>query len=174
MTRIIALALATVVTAASFAGAQDVSFDRLALHVNQGDTITVTDGDGRRLHGQVLDLSPSTLTLQAGALRHELYGDEVAVVRGRERDSLKNGAAIGFAVGAGYIVSMAVAHRIDDPVIVYLALVFGGVGAGVGTGLDALHEDTKEIYRAVPSDRRLTVSPVLSRDRQGVSVSFGF
>ena len=173
MTRIL-LALVTVVATSSLAGAQDISFDRLALLVNQGDTITVTDADGRRLHGQILDLSPSTLTLQTGAIRHELDGSEVSVVRGRERDPLRNGALIGFAVGAGYVVSLAVRYRIDDPAMVYFAFLMGGAGAGIGVGLDSLHEDSRVIYRAAPSDRRLTVSPVLSPERQGLSVSFGF
>ena len=52
--------------------------------------------------------------------------------------------------------------------------LFGAAGAGIGAGLDSLHQGSRVVYRAAPSDRRLAVSPVVSPERQGVSVSLGF
>ena len=100
MTRI-ALVLATTTLTASLAEAQNTSFDRLALLVDPGDAITVTDKDGRRLKGRLLDLSSTTLALQAGGLRHELDGGDISLVRRRERDSLKNGTLNGAVTGLG-------------------------------------------------------------------------
>lgn len=47
MNRTIALVLAAIALTAPLAEAQRVSFDRLALRLNQGDAVTVTDGDGQ-------------------------------------------------------------------------------------------------------------------------------
>ena len=179
MTRI-ALVLATATLAASLAEAQNTSFDQLALLVDPGDTITVTEKDGRRLKGRLLDLSPTKLALQAGGLRYELDGGDISFVRRRECDSLKNGAINGAVTGLGVVVVpllILVGHPDTDigPAEVSLILsLYAGVGAGIGAGLDALIENSRVIYKAPPSRRRLTVSPVLSSERQGLSVSFGF
>ena len=179
MTRI-ALVVATAMLAASLAEAQNTSFDRLALLVDPGDTITVTDKNGRRLKGRLLDLSSTRLALQAGGLRHDLDGGDISFVRRRECDSLKNGAINGAVTGLGVVV-VPLLILVGDPdtdlgpagVSLILSL-YTGVGAGIGAGLDALIENSRVIYKAPPSRRRLTVSPVLSSERQGLSVSFGF
>ena len=177
MTRI-ALVLAAATVTASLAEAQSLSFDRLALQLNQGDRITVTDRDGEELRGRIVDLSSSTLSLQTGGLRHDLAGGDISVIRRRERDSLKNGAAIGFASGvAGVAVLVGlVAPDGDLPPAGFMILgsLFGAAGAGIGAGLDALQEESRVVYRTAPSNRRLAVSPVVSRERQGVAVSLGF
>ena len=100
MTRI-ALIFAAATLTASLAEAQNTPFDRLALLVDPGETITVTDKAGRRLKGRLLGLSSTTLALQAGGLRHELDGGDISLVRRREHDSLKNGALNGALTGLG-------------------------------------------------------------------------
>ena len=176
MTRTITLVLAAVAVTASLAEAQRVTFDRLALQLNQGDSVTVTDSDGRRLRGRIVDLSASTLALQVDGLRRDLNRGDISAVQRRERDSLKNGAAIGFASGVAVLVGLAVLPDGDlNPTgFMIVGSLFGAAGAGIGAGLDALHEETQVIYRTTPSNRRLAVSPVVSLERQGVSVSLGF
>ena len=176
MVRTITLVLAAVAVTASLAEAQRVSFDRLALQLNQGDSVTVTDSDGRRLRGRIVDLSASTLALQIDGLRRDLNRGDISAVQHRERDSLKNGAAIGFASGVAIIVGLVAHHGGFDQAgfVFFYSSLFGAAGAGIGAGLDALHEETQVIYRTTPSNRRLAVSPVVSRERQGVSVSLGF
>ena len=176
MIRIITLVLGAAALTASLAEAQTVAFDRLALHLNQGDRVTVIYGDGRALQGQIVDLSSSTLTLQTGELRRDLDGGDISVIRRRERDSLKDGAAIGFASGAALVVGLIArsgGFHHTGVAFIYSSL-FGAAGAGIGAGLDALHEESQVVYRTAPSNRRLAVSPVLSPERQGLSVSFGF
>ena len=175
MIRIITLVLAAMAVTASLAEAQRVTFDRLALQLNQGDTITVTHSDGRRLRGRIVDLSASTLALQIDGRRRDLDGGDISVIRHRERDSLTNGAAIGFGSGVAIIVGLSAHHGGFDPAgFVIFSSLFGAAGAGIGAGLDALHEESRVVYRAAPSDRRLAVSPVVTPERQGVSVSLGF
>ena len=176
MIRTITLVLAAMGVTASLAEAQRVTFDRLALQLNQGDTITVTHSDGRRLRGRIVDLSASTLALQIDGLRRDLDGGDISVIQHRERDSLKNGAAIGFGSGVAIIVSLFAHHGGLDHagVVFFYSSLFGAAGAGIGAGLDALHEESRVVYRTASSNRRLAVSPVVSPERQGVSVSLGF
>jgi hypothetical protein len=55
-----------------------------------------------------------------------------------------------------------------------LALVYGGLGAGVGAGLDALMLSNQIIYYKPSNSARLTVSPVVTRERKGVLLSVRF
>ena len=172
MTRIV-LVLAAATATAPLAGAQSLSFDRLALELNQGDRVTVTDSGGQKLQGRIVDLSPSILSLQAGALRRDLNRDDVSVVQRRERDSLTNGAVFGFASGVGVALALILVVGEGGGSAPWYAL-FGAAGAGIGAGLDSLHQGSRVIYRAAPSNRRLAVSPRLSRDGAVLSVSLGF
>ena len=176
MTRNITLVLAALAVTASLAEAQRVTFDRLALRLNQGDSVLVTDSDGRRWRGRIVDLSASTLALETDGLRRELNRGDVSIIQRRERDSLTDGAAIGFGSGLAIIVGLFAHHEAFDDAgtVVFFSSLFGAAGAGIGAGLDALHEESQVIYRTAPSNRRLAVSPVLSPERQGVSVSLGF
>ncbi len=177
MIRLIVLVLATAVWAgsASRAEAQGVSFDRLGLRVDEGDRVSVTDLAGRELDGRILDFSASSLSLEADGIRHDLSEGDIAVVRHRERDSLRNGTAVGFAVGVGF-AAYVFAQCDDAPPAAWVfgTLLYGTVGAGIGAGVDAMHERSREVYRAQSFDRRLVVAPVLSRGGGGVSLSLGF
>jgi len=177
MLRTIALALAAATLTASLSEAQNASFDRLALRLNQGDQVTVTDSEGRETKGRIVDLSPSTLSLETAGLRRDLTGGDVSVIQRRYHDPLGNGALIGFVSGVAFIATLVAAECPDcrnDPEVMPWYALFGAAGAGIGMGFDALHQGSRVVYRAAPSDRRLAVSPVVSRERQGVSVSLGF
>ena len=165
MTRI-ALALVAATVTASLTEAQTASFDGLALQLNQGDRITVTDSDGQELQGRIVDLSSSTLSLQTDGLRRDLNRGDVSVIQRRERDSLKDGAAIGFASGVAFAVSLVVgegggSYAADPSAMPWYAL-FGAAGAGIGAALDSLYQGSQVIFSAAPSNRRLAVSPVVS------------
>ena len=173
-----ALVLVAAVATASLAEAQTVeSFDRLALLVNQGDRISVTARNGRRLQGRLVDLSPTTLSLLVvddDLVR--LEEAEVSLLRRRHRDSLKNGGVLGLLGGA---VTAGVLMADEGPgsnpgAYVLIMSLFGAAGAGIGVGLDAGYEKSQVIYRVRRSKRRLAVAPLLSRHRRGLSVSLGF
>ena len=172
-----ALVLVAAVATASLAEAQTVeSFDRLALLVNQGDRISVTARNGRRLQGRLVDLSPTTLSLLVDDDLVRLEEAEVSLLRRRHRDSLKNGGVLGLLGGA---VTAGVLMADEGPgsnpgAYVLIMSLFGAAGAGIGVGLDAGYEKSQVIYRVRRSKRRLAVAPLLSRHRRGLSVSLGF
>jgi hypothetical protein len=89
------------------------------------------------------------------------------------RDSLLNGTVIGAAVGAGTGVALTHAVRDSDLTFgqyAYGALIFGGLGAGVGVGIDAL------LTRAMPGTgvkpRRVLIAPAVWRRVGGVIVKW--
>ncbi|MYH30420.1 MAG: hypothetical protein F4018_09525 [Acidobacteria bacterium] len=174
MTRIaLVLVLVAVTTTPSLAQDQTAtSFDRLWLLVNQGDRITVTDRAGQELQGRIVGLSPSTLSVQVNGVRHDLQEAEVSIIRRRQRDSLKNGALLGFMSGAALMASQM--QGVHPGAKLMLSSLYGAAGAAIGAGVDALIKDSAVIYRTRHSTRRFSVSPLLSRDRRGLSLSVGF
>jgi hypothetical protein len=88
------------------------------------------------------------------------------------RDSLLNGTLIGFAVGAA--LGIAVVHAVRDSELdagqyTYGALIFGGMGAGVGLGVDALLNHTSGVV--VRSPRRVALTTRVSRKAAGIRVA---
>ena len=177
-----ALALVTVLATAAHAEAQTAaSFDELPLVLRPGDRVTVTDDSGRNLTGRIIDLSPSTLSLEARGARLDLRAAEVSFIRQRRPDPLRNGALIGLGVGAipaAYLSWLAHSYAQSEGGESAAAGVAGWslvVAAGIGAGVDALIQRSHVIYGPTgAAQRRLTVSPLLSGHRRGVAVSLGF
>ena len=89
------------------------------------------------------------------------------------RDNVWNGALIGAAVGAG--TGIALTHATRDSELsaeqyAYGALIFGGIGAGVGMGIDVL------LFRNSPrppqKPQRVVVAPVVWRSTKAVAVKW--
>ena len=180
-----ALALVLVIVLATVAHAEAqtaASFDELPLVLRPGDRVTVTDNNGRNLTGRIIDLSPSTLSLEASGARLDLSAADVSFIRQRRPDPLRNGALIGLGVGAipaallswwGYGIAQGEG---GSPWIgVPFAGMSLGLAAGIGALVDALIQRSHVIYGPTgAAQRRLTVSPLLSGHRRGVAVSLGF
>ena len=180
----LALALVTMLATAAHAEAQTAaSFDELPLVLRPGDRVTVTDDSGRNLRGQIIDLSPSTLSLEARGARLDLRAADVSFIRQRRPDPLRNGALIGLGVGAVPAALLAMAgyslayNEGGSPggAAAYLAGLSLGLATVIGVGVDALIQRSHVIYGPTgEAQRRLTVSPLLSGHRRGVAVSLGF
>ena len=157
------------------------SFDQLSVLVKPGDKITVVDLAGREAEGRIGMLSRDRLTLVTRAGPREVGEGDVAQIRQRRGDSLQNGAIIGAAAGAGYgLALLALAMSIDDgggpiPVgVVTGMVVFTGMGAAVGAGIDALITRRQVIYRKPPGENKFSVSPLFGRGRRGAAVTVKF
>jgi hypothetical protein len=172
------------------ARAQDVAhtFDQLRVLVRAGDTLTVTDAAGHETTGKVADLSSASLALMASDGRRTLTSTEVTTIRRRRHGNLGKGAKVGFGVGAGLaLVSIAGGgdgcHNCGG-FLVAATLIEGAVGAGIGVGVSAATTHQQMIFASptapsapsAPSATtgRLTVAPVVTRQRQALMVSFGF
>lgn len=157
------------------------SFDQLSVLVKPGDKITVVDLAGREAEGRIGMLSRDRLRLVTPAGPWELGEVDVAQIRQRRSDSLQNGAIIGAAAGAGYgLALLAIAASANDgggPIpagVVTGMVVFTGIGAAAGAGIDALIARKQVIYRKPPGENRFSVSPLLGRGRRGAAVTLTF
>jgi hypothetical protein len=180
--RHIARIAALIILVAATAEAQELAgtFDQLRVLVKPGDTLTVVDDSGQRVEGKVSSLSASALSLTVSGTPRQFLSTDVNSIEKRGPDSLRNGALIGLAIGGGIGAAgmIALAATAEDNVGAFMAigvLMYGGIGAGIGTGFDALIEGRRVIYARSGSARSaLTVAPLLGRTRKGIRLSLRF
>ena len=183
--RILAAAAATLLLPA-LSGAQESvkSFDQLNTRLRVGDTIWVTDAQGREIKGKIRDLSATSLLLDAGGTPQDLQAARVATIQLQPKDSLKNGVLWGAVAGA---VTGALSCLLnpqcggDDEIAAAVSLGLAGVGAaagaGIGAGLDATIKGPRlVIYRGAGthSAARFSLAPLITPRHKGVAVSFAF
>jgi hypothetical protein len=149
------------------------SFDQLRVLVGAGQKVNVTDVSGARYSGTVVSLSSSTLTLRVAERVRDLREGDVATIRHRRGDSLGNGALWGLAAGFG--TGMVMCGRCHVGPGAAMGLVFGGIGTGIGVGIDALiRGDVVVFQRSGSSGMRVSVAPQLAKSHTSVAVSIGF
>ena len=169
------LLLLIVASAAPAAAQTASSFEQLAVLVESGDRITVTDSSGRERTGRIIDLSPSGLELWTDGARQDFREAHVHTISQVRQDTLGNGAWFGFAVGAavGATYFLPKYDLVDGYALMFFGL-WAGAGTGVGVGLDALVPSRQVIYHSPGTVRRVTVAPLVASNGRGVAVSFGF
>lgn len=167
-------AIALMLLATASAEAQQVAgtFDQLRVLVKPGDTLTVIDGAGTRSRGKLTDMSMSSLELDIAGSRRLFRDTDVNIIEKRGADSLRNGALIGFLT-AGAIFGPAIGALTGDwGAAIAGGLVYSGIGAGIGVGIDALIESERVIYAAArPSPITFNIAPTPRRSGKGVVVS---
>jgi hypothetical protein len=177
-------------TAPSAAQEPVTFFSQLDGELKPGDTVWVTDAQGRELKGEIGALEPGAITVRGRGGR-TFNGSDVRQVTVRQRDSLANGATIGMVIGAlaglGAGIAACAAYPKDDPLrgdacLMSISLLWmPGLGAGalVGVGIDAMIPgEALVVYRAPGSNgasrARLSIAPVITPRAKGVAVSFAF
>lgn len=162
------------------AAAQPAPDPRLAT-VNQGDRVRVTDESGRTITARVAAISDSGLTLQDGSERAEIPYRAIVKID-RPRDRLWDGALGGFAIGAGIGLIGMMAEEEPAPCqpeqwfcgasfgppASVVVLMLGGIGAGIGVGVDALIGGKKTLYER---GRQVRIAPVVGRGGAGARIS---
>jgi hypothetical protein len=156
------------------------SFDQLAVLVKPGDKISVVDITGREAEGRIGTLSRDALTLVTKAGPRVLGEGDVAQIRQRRDDSLKNGAIIGAAAGTAYLLTAAALLGDSDggdvivgPAVAW-GVLFAGMGAAAGAGIDALITGRQVIYQKPGGGSRFSISPLFRHGRRGAEVSVKF
>jgi len=164
----------------TFAQTPVSDFGQVSTRVRVGETVYVTDSAGREHKGMLFDLSPSRLVLESGSKRQDFPAGEVAAISWRAPDSLGNGALTGMAVGVGLmgIAALSSCNSSDCGGWVFLGmLAYGGIGAGIGAGIDALIPGKMiPVYRSASGKQgaSLSFSPILSPRRQGLAATVRF
>lgn len=154
------------------------SFEQLQVLIKVGDKVSVVDRAGEEVQGAVTELSSSSLALVVAGTRRTFLESDIGAIRQRRPDSPANGAKWGLAVGAGLglLAGIALSSGYDGGTafIPVLALAYGGMGAGIGAGLDALISSNQVILASRGPASKVTVRPVLRPGRTGVFASFTF
>jgi len=151
------------------------SFEQLQVLVGPGDIVTVTGASGGVMTGRILDLSASTLRLQVDGQSRNVAADDVRTITQNRHANLATGAMWGLPVG---IVFGALANRslggdwsaANLPGILW----FGGIGAGIGVGFAAATVAPHVIFAAPASQPKVTLSPLMDRERRGVQMAWRF
>ena len=196
------LAALLIVLLPALAAAQEPvkSFDQLNTRLRPGDSVWITDAQGREIKGRVLEMTPASLVLDAGR-RRALDARDVIAVRERGGRSLGKAALWGTVAGAGAGTILAVTVRSDyatyctpedgascfpqpgtkPPVDWWQVPVYAGLGAGLGTIIGSLMPGPLRVVyrapgRAEGADRgaRLSVMPVITPRHRSVALSVSF
>jgi hypothetical protein len=173
------LLLAFLVSGTTELTAQEArSFEQLQLLVKPDDTITVLEITGKVTKGRIVQLTDSTLQLMTDGVLRELPQNRTMQIRQKREDSLSNGAKYGALVGGGLGALMAAGLYIMVDHCIGCAVAVGAgysaMGAGVGVGIDALIRRERVIFTPAPASSRVTIRPLLSAQRRGVSLSWAF
>lgn len=166
-----ALMSVLLLTPSTSATAQPVTtFEDLALRIDLGDRAHIGLPGGGRFSGRVVDLTRDAIEIESSSGRRRFAAAEVGRVE-VSGDSLRNGAVIGFVSGAlfGGLAATGLGNVKAGEVVV-TGLLFGGVGAGIGLGIDALIRGNRLVYRAAPP--RASLVPVITPRAVGLTAAF--
>lgn len=163
------LALSLVPWAAT---AQTVTeFSDLPLRLNVGDAVRIEDRGGGRHAGTVVRISPEEIVVN-GPEGERRFTAAITARVARRGDPVWTGALIGFVPGffAGTQFVLGFSDH-EEPMSTFLLAggLFGVAGAGIGAVIDALHQGTREIYRA--NAARVAVGPLVSRHAVGAAAT---
>jgi hypothetical protein len=177
--RIAAACIAAVATAAS-ANAQSSTFEAAGRDLTWGQTIYVTDLQGRTTKAQLTNLSAESIDLLVGGRPVEMRRSEVTRITERRGDSLWNGLLIGAAAGIGTAIvanqAFCGGNDTECSAIVWGAIGMPAIAAGttIGGVADALVKQRVVVYQATPSDRRVTGGPTAGAGGAGMAVRVRF
>jgi len=143
-------------------------------------TVHVTTEAGGKVKGKLLELSESSITMLVGGERKTLQKSEIQQVSEIRRHAGK-GALIGTGIGAafGVVAMLAACADCGDETVGYAvigAIVYGGMGAGIGALAGAATQTERVVYRAPnhQSAARVTVSPLVSKRGAGLNLALQF
>ena len=165
--------LASVSPAAGQAPAS--SLEDLKVLEQTNSPLIVTDSTGHQFSGRLLDASSAGLSLKIGGSTRRFEATDIRLVRARKEDSVVNGALIGAGIGGGATALMFLDNECsNDPACALAVGIYGGIGALVGVGIDALIHGKVVVYDARPAPHRLTLAPAVEGRRVGVRLTVAF
>ena len=126
------------------------SFAELPKHLNQGNTIYVTDTTGTTSGGQLGTLSTTSLKLLIGADSRDVWAHDVTRIT-RQESRTGRGALIGLALGFGVGLIAARSRESSGSPIVDTQAGAGDllVGMGLGTAVGAIVGARVKVNRTI-------------------------
>jgi hypothetical protein len=152
------------------------SFDRLNTRLKVGDTIWVTDAQGREMKGRILELHDASITID-GDSAGTFAAERVREIQRRRDDSVWTGGLIGLGAGAVYGYVAFGKDCGGDAECRFYEGGYGALGMCIGLIVDALIPGRKVVaYRVAGSSpsAHLSVAPLITPRAKGLAVSFAF
>ncbi len=113
-----------------------------------------------------------------GGNRSNLVEGDVRTISQRRHGNLATGAKWGFGIGAAFGLLVDLTECTGDECRLYspfIAALYGGLGSGIGVGVSASIINQHVIFAKLPTASvKLTLSPLVTHNRQGMMVSLGF
>jgi hypothetical protein len=168
------------------------SFEELRPLVKSGDTIYVTEANGRKTRARVGELTQSSLEIlvrktgpdgrETFVPQSRLAERDVRQIQVDRGDSVLNGTLIGLAVvGGPWLLACNPATDwcyYNDGANLYrmIALITSGIGAGIGALVDAGIRERVLVYYHTPErgPSGIAVSPFASKSAAGVQLAWRF
>jgi len=155
------------------AEAQTIAPDFERVVLEPGVSVEVVERDGQATRGVVHTITKDTLTLfRKGSFRRFAAADTLSIAQ--RGDRWWDGTVGGAAVGAVVTVVISIAEDCWNHCIISWSgamLVYGGIGAGIGTLVDSLMTGKRAVFQADTSSTTWRVTPVLGSGRRGVLVN---
>lgn len=145
--------------------------------VAAGDVVYVTDASGATIKGKLAALTDDEVQIVLAAGRRSVAAADVRRIQRQQPDSPLTGVAIGAAIGAIPGIYWLIADPNECTGMCPGEYVAIGVGALVGGLIDRAVTKKVTVYSAeAPGDRapRVTIAPLVMRDRKGVQVALTF
>ena len=174
------------VSADEFLGGAAVteSFEALNAILDPGYEVVVWDEAGRKTRGRVVSISGEEVVVTRrrrffGRFRslEELVFGADSITRVEIVDSTRNGVAVGAAVGTGLAFGLwtAALHTNDfGEAFLYAYLAGGALVFGPIAGHDIDLAINESIYERPSPAPRVTVAPLIGRDRRGLMAVVSF
>jgi len=159
--------------AAPSAGAQE-AFANLTRTLRPGDVLIVTDTNGGRSKGALVELTDTSILIFADGQRRNFPMQDVERIQ-RRRNGIALGAIIGAATGGALFALGSALNEGGVEADYNEAVALGwtlGLSTAIGIGIDALLVVPRTVYRR-PVDG-VAVAPFISPSAAGVRVTVAF
>ena len=129
--------------------------------------------------GRIIQLTPTTIGVLTRDTRRDLTEADVLTIVRRSGGDAGRGARWGLAIGAAFGLLLTIPAATDcydcGWQIPLAGAMFAGIGAGVGAGIGASLTTRELVYsRGKGAPAKVTISPIVDRDRKGVRMALRF
>ena len=155
------------------------TFDSLPDKVRKGQTVIVVDEGGAQTRGVVEDVSSTKLVVNYGrevvspSLPTTRTFTPVEVNKVLKPGHLWDGAIKGAVIGALPGIIFGLGDECDDCGLAAFTVTWAAIGAGIGVGIDALW-GPKTVFRKGQHASRVSLVPIVGRERKGVAAAVRF
>ena len=155
------------------------TFDNLPDKVRKGQTVIVVDDGGAQTRGVVEDVSSTKLVVNyarevvSPSLPTTRTFTPAEVNKVLKPGHLWDGAIKGAVVGALPGIIFAIADDCFDCGTTEFTVAWAAIGAGIGVGIDALW-GPKTVFRKGQHASRVSLAPIVGRERKGVVAAIRF